>query len=40
MWLIVDCPFNEAWYPNLIGQIFDNPPAYAIVRELPNKIVY
>lgn len=32
MFLIIDCKFNRAWYPELIGQIVDEPPTYAAVR--------
>lgn len=34
MWIVIDCEFNRAWYRDIIGKIFDIPPAYAIVREL------
>lgn len=36
---ITDSDFNRANYPDLIGQIVDNPPAYAkveLVKDLPS----
>lgn len=32
MFIVVDCPFNRHWYPDLIGRTFTNPPSYAVVR--------
>ena len=31
IWLVVDSPFNRAWNPELIGQLFVNPPSYVQV---------
>jgi hypothetical protein len=34
MFKVVDNEFNRAWYPTLIGQVYDNPPSYAIVERI------
>ena len=36
MYYVIDHPFNQTNYPELIGLIFSNPPAYAIVKTLPT----
>lgn len=33
-YLVIDCPFNVAWCPQLIGKVFENPPSYAVVVRL------
>ena len=34
---VVDSEFNQKNYPDMIGQILDNPPAYANVRLIKEK---
>ena len=34
MFIVVDCPFNHHWCPELIGRTYDSPPSYCIVRKL------
>jgi hypothetical protein len=32
----IDCEFNQTNYPELIGLMYSNPPAYCIVKVLPD----
>lgn len=34
MFVVVDCPFNRAWYSDIIGKIYEVPPSYAVVKKL------
>ena len=34
---VVDCAFNQANYPDLIGKVLDTPPSYAKVRVITEK---
>lgn len=34
---VVDSDFNQANYPDLIGRVFENPPAYANVKVIIEK---
>lgn len=33
---VIDHPFNQTNYPEIIGLIYTEPPAYAIVKTLPD----
>lgn len=33
-YLVIDHPFNRAWYPRFIGKILSKPPAFVIVKEI------
>jgi hypothetical protein len=33
-YLVIDCGFNQKWYKNIIGMIFEIPPSYAIVKKV------
>ena len=33
MFRIIDCPFNRAWLPEMIGAVMAVPPSYAIVEK-------
>lgn len=32
IFVVVDCPFNRAHYPDLIGQKYITPPSFAVVK--------
>ena len=32
MYRVIDSAFNRRWYPELIGQVSDDPPSYAYVK--------
>ena len=34
---VVDCPFNRAVYPDMIGKQLDKPPAYAKVKIIQER---
>jgi hypothetical protein len=36
IYYVIDCEFNRTNYPELIGSMPNNPPAYAIVKLLPD----
>jgi len=31
-YLVIDCEFNQLNYSGIIGNLYNNPPAYAIVK--------
>lgn len=31
---VADTPFNRHWYADIIGKVYDTPPAYAAVEEI------
>lgn len=37
MYLVVECEFNRANYPDLIGIVYEEPPSYAIVKVLKGN---
>jgi hypothetical protein len=36
IYYVVNNEFNQAHYSDIIGVMYSNPPAYAIVKELPD----
>ncbi len=36
--LVIDSPFNQHWYPDMIGKAFDTPPVYCQVRDIKLNI--
>ena len=36
IYYIIDHPFNQTNYPELIGLMYSEPPAYAIVKTMPD----
>ena len=34
MFRVIDCPFNRAWYADMIGLVLAKPPAYARVERV------
>ena len=36
-YLVIDCPFNQEWYPSLVGKELDNPPSYAVCCEVRKR---
>ena len=36
IYYVIDCEFNQTKYPELIGLMYSEPPAYAIVKTLPD----
>ena len=38
MYRVEKTPYNEENYPSLVGQLVDNPPAYAICTEVRVRV--
>jgi hypothetical protein len=36
MFMVIDHEFNQTNYPELINRFYSNPPAYAIVKTMPD----
>ena len=36
IYYVVNNEFNQAYYSDIIGLMYSNPPSYAVVKELPD----
>ena len=39
MFIVIDCEFNQAHYPDIINQCFESPLSYVIVKEIDNPLL-
>jgi len=33
-YIVVNCEFNQKYYSDIIGKVYEIPPSYAIVKEV------